>query len=107
MTDLISIVLPVHNEFLNLRSLIEEWDSELKKISKIQLLNVQTPHTMTKKPQKVENPKLKIELALILSVDKTAIRDANMDSFCCANWHRFRALTNDNCSWQRRFLLSF
>ena len=36
MTDLISIVLPVHNEFLNLRSLIEEWDSELKKISKIQ-----------------------------------------------------------------------
>ena len=36
VTDLISIVLPVHNEFLNLRSLIEEWDSELKKISKIQ-----------------------------------------------------------------------
>ncbi len=36
MTDLISIVLPVHNEFLNLRPLIEEWDSELKKISKIQ-----------------------------------------------------------------------
>jgi len=35
MTDLISIVLPVHNEFRNLRHLIEEWDSELKKISKI------------------------------------------------------------------------
>ena len=36
MTDFISIVLPVHNEFLNLRYLIEEWDSQLKKISKIQ-----------------------------------------------------------------------
>jgi len=36
MTDFISIVLPVHNEFYNLRNLIEEWDSELKKISKIQ-----------------------------------------------------------------------
>ena len=36
MTDFISIVLPVHNEFLNLRHLIEEWDSKLKKITKIQ-----------------------------------------------------------------------
>ena len=36
MTDLISIVLPVHNEFLNLRHLIEQWDSELKKITKIE-----------------------------------------------------------------------
>jgi glycosyltransferase involved in cell wall biosynthesis len=35
MTDFISIVLPVHNEFLNLRHLIEEWDTKLKKISKI------------------------------------------------------------------------
>ena len=36
MNDLISIVLPVHNEFLNLRHLIEQWDSELKKITKIE-----------------------------------------------------------------------
>ena len=36
MNDLISIVLPVHNEVLNLKHLIEEWDSELKKIAKIQ-----------------------------------------------------------------------
>ena len=35
MSNLISIVLPVHNEFLNLRSLIMEWDTELKKIPKI------------------------------------------------------------------------
>jgi len=32
---LISIVLPVHNEFNNLRSLIIEWDTELKKIAHI------------------------------------------------------------------------
>ena len=31
MSKLISIVLPVHNEFLNLKKLIEEWDMELKK----------------------------------------------------------------------------
>ena len=31
MPELISIVLPVHNEFLNLKKLIEEWDMELKK----------------------------------------------------------------------------
>lgn len=31
MSKLISIVLPVHNEFLNLKKLIEEWDKELKK----------------------------------------------------------------------------
>ena len=31
MSNLISIILPVHNEFLNLRSLIREWDAELKK----------------------------------------------------------------------------
>lgn len=31
MYNLISIVLPVHNEFLNLRNLIIEWDFELKK----------------------------------------------------------------------------
>ena len=35
MSDLISIVLPVHNEFLNLRNLIMEWDTELKKIPQI------------------------------------------------------------------------
>ena len=35
MSNLISIVLPVHNELLNLRSLIESWNSELKKISSI------------------------------------------------------------------------
>ncbi len=35
MSNLISIVLPVHNEFLNLKNLIEDWDAELKKISKI------------------------------------------------------------------------
>ena len=35
MSDLISIVLPVHNEFLNLRNLIIEWDTELKKIPQI------------------------------------------------------------------------
>lgn len=35
MLKLISIVLPVHNEFLNLRKLIEEWDFELKKIPSI------------------------------------------------------------------------
>ena len=35
MNDLISIVLPVHNEVLNLKHLIEEWDAELK-IAKIQ-----------------------------------------------------------------------
>jgi len=31
MSNLISIVLPVHNEFSNLRNLIMEWDTELKK----------------------------------------------------------------------------
>mgnify|MGYP001181224563 CR=1 FL=1 len=35
MSNLISIVLPVHNEFKNLKTLIEEWDSELKKINSI------------------------------------------------------------------------
>ena len=35
MTNLISIVLPVHNEFDNLQTLLEEWDSELKNISAI------------------------------------------------------------------------
>ena len=35
MSNLISIVLPVHNELLNLRFLIESWNSELKKISSI------------------------------------------------------------------------
>ena len=35
MSNLISIVLPVHNEFLNLKILIEEWHFELKKISTI------------------------------------------------------------------------
>jgi len=35
MSKLISIVLPVHNEFLNLKNLIEEWDNELRKISTI------------------------------------------------------------------------
>ena len=36
MINLISIVLPVHNEFLNLGKLIKEWDIELKKITNIQ-----------------------------------------------------------------------
>ena len=36
MSNLISIVLPVHNELLNLRFLIESWNSELKKISSIE-----------------------------------------------------------------------
>ena len=36
MSNLISIVLPVHNEVLNLKNLIEEWDAELKKISAIE-----------------------------------------------------------------------
>ena len=36
MSNLISIVLPVHNEVLNLKNLIEEWDAELKKISTIE-----------------------------------------------------------------------
>ena len=36
MSNLISIVLPVHNEFLNLRFLIESWSSELKRISSIE-----------------------------------------------------------------------
>ena len=36
LSNLISIVLPVHNELLNLRFLIESWNSELKKISSIE-----------------------------------------------------------------------
>ena len=36
MSNFISIVLPVHNEFLNLKNLLEEWDAELKKISTIE-----------------------------------------------------------------------
>jgi len=36
LSNLISIVLPVHNEVLNLKNLIEEWDAELKKISTIE-----------------------------------------------------------------------
>ena len=36
MSNLISIVLPVHNELLNLRFLIESWSSELKRISSIE-----------------------------------------------------------------------
>lgn len=29
---LISIVLPIHNEFYNLKKLLRDWDKELKKI---------------------------------------------------------------------------
>mgnify|MGYP001212816103 CR=1 FL=1 len=36
MSNLISIVLPVHNEFLNLKNLISEWDTELKKVPTIE-----------------------------------------------------------------------
>ena len=32
MTNLISIVLPVHNEYDNLETLLKEWDNELKNI---------------------------------------------------------------------------
>ena len=35
MTNLISIVLPVHNEYDNLETLLKEWDNELKNISTI------------------------------------------------------------------------
>jgi len=33
LSNLISIVLPVHNELLNLKNLIKECDAELKTIS--------------------------------------------------------------------------
>ena len=35
MKDLISIVLPVHNEYENLHTLLKDWDDELKNISTI------------------------------------------------------------------------
>tara|TARA_B100001057_G_scaffold342201_1_gene343094 strand:+ start:175 stop:885 length:711 start_codon:yes stop_codon:yes gene_type:complete len=35
LTNLISIVLPVHNEYDNLETLLKEWDNELKNISTI------------------------------------------------------------------------
>ena len=110
MSDLISIVLPVHNELLNLRSLIESWNSELKKISSIEYEFVIVEDGSTDGTKElIEELEKKFPIINLSSEKKRGysqavldgIKASNGDYILCTDRYRFLHIPTERMMWRR------